>query len=163
MGWATEYMTKTATLNPLSWGAQASNWMDRATSAHLPVGKLKIPAGMLALGAGGALIGAMGHGSGQDAVKRKLEEAGSTPEEIARADYLARGPKSGYGAGNAVSSGLAGIGAGIGTNMLLQKATGMTPGMARPLGLAAGLGAAYLASKRRAEGDERQRMKGMAY
>lgn len=165
--WASDYLQMKVAINlrPGDWAAQGANLFDRATGATvgLPGVKHKLPAGMLALGAGGALVGLMGHRAGHTDVRKKLLESGSTPEEIARADYLAKGPKQGYGAGGAMRAGLAGMGAGIGTNLLLQKATGMNPAMARGLGLVAGLGAAHATARSHAEGNERRRMKGMDY
>ena len=135
-------IVKTALLG--SAYAQGANWMDRlrGNKIKLPGTKHTMPWGVVPLVAGGALVGALGHGAGQTAAKTTLEDAGSTPEEIARADYLAKHPKSGYGVGGALGAGMAGAAAGVGTNLALQRFTGVNPGMARGLGLGAGLGAA---------------------
>jgi hypothetical protein len=170
MNWATEYLrlhpdqAKVAfTVRPGDLAAQTSNIFDRVTGATVPIAGHHIPAGVLGLGASGMLVGALGHRHGQEDVKRKLREAGATPLEIARADYLARGPQEGYGPGSAIGAGIAGAGSGLLTGLALQKGLGLTPGISRMGGLGAGLGAAYLASRSSSEGTERRRMKGMEY
>lgn len=154
MNWATEYLNSSQTTKV------AVSPFGKPVNVGIPH---LLPAGILAATAGGGLAGALAHGHGQEDVRRKLIEAGSTPEEIARADYLAKGPKAGYGFGDALQAGAVGAGTGMATNWALRRATGMKPGLARGLGLGAGLGAAYLASRSSAEGAERRRMKGQDY
>jgi hypothetical protein len=165
MGWATEYfamqsgMQKTAILGSL-W-AQTSNAFNHAAGQTVPIGKHRLMWGAVPLALGAGLIGAAGHAAGHSAVRKTLTDAGSSPEDIARADYMAKTPASGYGFGSALASGAAGVGAGLATNLALQRAAGLSPVLGHAGGLVAGLGTGYLTAKYLSEKAERDRLKGL--
>ena len=145
--------------------AQGQNWLSRVTgnTVHIPGTDFKVPWGITPLLAGGAMVGAAGHMVGQHDVGRQLEDTGATPQDIARAQYLAKGPEEGYGIGKALSAGAAGLGAGMGTHYAVQRMGLASPGAARGLGLAAGLGTSFLAARAQAAAAERNRLKGLDY